>query len=54
MEVIRSIGHHEILVETDEPCGIYLEESLVQRPEGADSVPVEKKAILRMLASGDE
>jgi MoaA/NifB/PqqE/SkfB family radical SAM enzyme len=54
MEIIRQIGRHQILVDTDQPCGLYFEESMVGPVVGNDSVALEKADILVSLATGDE
>ena len=54
MEVIRKIGRHEVLVESSEPCGIYLEESAIAHGRGNDAVVLGKREILGILANGDD
>lgn len=54
MELIRRIGHREIIVDTDAPCDVFLEQSVIPMTDGSDSVLMEKKSILRALANRDE
>lgn len=54
MEIIRKIGHHEVLVESSEPCGIYFEESALEPISGDTAVTLGKKEMLGILANGDD
>lgn len=53
MEVIRTIGVHEVLVETSEPFGISLAQKTLG-PLTSGTPDLEKGDILRLLANGDE
>lgn len=53
MGVVRKIGAHEFLVNPNEPCGIYLEESLVDELN-VSGATLTKKQLLKLLASGDD
>lgn len=52
MEVLRRLGEHELLVETSEPCGIFLDDAALDALGPAQPVP--KKALLRYLSNGDQ
>lgn len=54
MEVLRRIGQHNVMVETNEPAGISLAEDLVGPYASAGHVTLEKQQILGLLAKGDE
>lgn len=54
MEVLRTIGRHELLVETCEPCGISLEEELAAQIGAVEASIIGKQKLLRTLAAGDD
>ncbi|HTS18007.1 MAG TPA: radical SAM protein [Verrucomicrobiae bacterium] len=54
MEIIRRIGKFDVLIESDEPCGIYFEESALPPGSGKDGVVLGKSEMLGILASGDD
>ena len=54
MEVRRRIGRHDLLVETREPCGIWLEESAIVAGAGLTEQALQRTDVLRALCSGDD
>lgn len=54
MEIIRRIGELDVLVDTSEPCGIYLEESAVSSISASGVAPRGKTELLSLLASNDK
>jgi MoaA/NifB/PqqE/SkfB family radical SAM enzyme len=54
MQIIRSIGKHEIAVETDEAMGIAITSDLAQQIGLAPDGQVGRKQLLSALSSGDE
>jgi len=55
MQVTRQIGSQQLIVETNEPCGIFLEESAAQLLGGTEGqVTASKKEVLSLLSNGDQ
>ena len=54
MDILRTIGRYDIMVETSEPCGISLEEAALTHLDSSQRLSLSKREILNILANGDD